>query len=348
MIYLFTGLPGHGKTLNAIKYVCENFKDRPVYHNGINGLELDWQECDPKKWFELETGAVIVIDECQRVFPNRKQGAAVPDYVEQLETNRHSGHDLIIITQHPKLMDLHVRRLVDVHRHLLRQFGTNMITQYERTGVFEPTSDNDKAKCIKKTLKLDKKYFDKYKSAEVHTVKTRVPWKIFLPVVFLGLFVATMFYFLNSKSAEAQPNEKAGDDSVTQVARSGSPFGAGKEPMTVTEYTAQLQPRIEGLAFTAPAYDELRKPQQYPWPQCVSSKLRGCKCYTQQGSRLDTSQALCHAIIERGLYDNARPPQNDSEAKTTSEDLLAVHLRASEIYSSIREERKAVLDGGHK
>jgi len=50
-ITLITGLPGHGKTL----YTLARFKEeaekagRPVFHNGINGLNiLGWQVWDPE------------------------------------------------------------------------------------------------------------------------------------------------------------------------------------------------------------------------------------------------------------------------------------------------------------
>ncbi|ENJ1724342.1 hypothetical protein AB0537_001260 [Vibrio parahaemolyticus] len=43
MIYLFTGTPGAGKTLNAIKETCEDnvFSNRPIYYNNVRCLALD-------------------------------------------------------------------------------------------------------------------------------------------------------------------------------------------------------------------------------------------------------------------------------------------------------------------
>ena len=46
--------------------------------------------------------------------------------------------------------------------------------------------------------------------------------------------------------------------------------------------TVAYVPRIEAMPETAPAYDELRKPQDFPRPQCMASKKRGCQCFSQQ------------------------------------------------------------------
>lgn len=48
MLHGFSGSPGTGKTLNAIKYIIENdhFAARPVYYHGIRVLLLDFDSCN--------------------------------------------------------------------------------------------------------------------------------------------------------------------------------------------------------------------------------------------------------------------------------------------------------------
>ena len=127
MLYLRTGLPGTGKTLFALADVKEwaDKDKRPVYYSGIKDLKVPgWIELeDATKWPDLPANAIIIIDEAQRVFRPRHTSSAVPEHVAALETHRHKGVDLVLITQHPKLLDSNVRRLVGVHRHYVRVFG---------------------------------------------------------------------------------------------------------------------------------------------------------------------------------------------------------------------------------
>ncbi|BDU45856.1 zonular occludens toxin domain-containing protein [Vibrio nigripulchritudo] len=48
MLHGFSGSPGTGKSLNAIKFIIENehFANRPVYYHGIRVLLLDYDACD--------------------------------------------------------------------------------------------------------------------------------------------------------------------------------------------------------------------------------------------------------------------------------------------------------------
>lgn len=338
MIYLITGLPGHSKTLNALKFVNEGsqFQNRPIYYHGINELTLPWVECDPKKWFQLPEGSVIVIDEAQRIFAPRKQASTVPDYVEQLETHRHGGYDLVILTQHPNFLDHHVRKLVETHHHYLRQFGTSTVFRYEKTGAFDPNSSSEKNAAVRKVLRIDSEYFGKYKSAEVHTVKRRVPLIVFLPIVFAVIAAFAGWAFLNNIQPEpAAPI--AADDAPKQMAE-GTPASFGKAAiMTGEQYAEMNLPRVPGFAFTAPIYDGLREPTEYPWPNCVNSRVRGCRCYSQQATRLDVPASECKKIIKNGIFDHAKSSGKDGAGTAPpAADLVAVHLRAAEIYESMR------------
>lgn len=340
-VFLFTGLPGHGKTLNAIRFVDTEFKDRPVYQSGIKELKLPWNDLDdPKFWFNVPDGSVVLIDECQRVFKPRQPGSTIPQYVSEFETHRHRGLDIVLITQHPNLIDAHVRRLIDTHHHLIRQFGMQASTQYTGTsGVFDPKNYHEKKDSIKKRISFDKKYFNVYKSAEIHTVKRRLPLKMFIPI-FLVIFVGSLFaVFANSMHDRVQDAEPVQSDGLPDHTPGSAPTKE-RAPLSVQEYAQQLTPRFENLPFTAPAYDELRDVKAYPWPSCVASKLRGCTCYSQQASKLNIDQATCEGIVKNGLFDNAKP---DADTSGQNIDVVAVHLKAAEIYASMTESSKRVV-----
>lgn len=149
MITLITGLPGACKTLYTLNYVKAKAEKegRPVYYNGIPELTLPWEMIDdPEKWYELPEGAIIVIDECQRVFRPRASSAAVPMHVEKFETHRHRGYDIFLITQHPMLLDGNVRRLSGQHFHCVRTFGMQRATihEWQQVGYFCPSPKNVK------------------------------------------------------------------------------------------------------------------------------------------------------------------------------------------------------------
>lgn len=95
-ITLITGKPGAGKTLAAVKMIVEDLlpTGRPIYAQ-INGLQYDAlgvlrlvaddQVQDAaarvaalRHWHELPDGAVIIIDECQDVFPREIRRRLVP------------------------------------------------------------------------------------------------------------------------------------------------------------------------------------------------------------------------------------------------------------------------------
>ena len=76
-------------------------------------------------------------------FRPRSSGSPVPDYVSELETHRHKGYDLFLITQHPMLIDGNVRKLTGKHYHVKRFLGFPKSTIHE----FEQVRDN----CDKST-----------------------------------------------------------------------------------------------------------------------------------------------------------------------------------------------------
>lgn len=69
------------------------------------------------KWPE-NNGSIVVIDEAQNIFPPRSAGSKTPEIVEWLHVHRHSGVDIILITQMPGRIDKQVRDLVGAHYHI--------------------------------------------------------------------------------------------------------------------------------------------------------------------------------------------------------------------------------------
>jgi zona occludens toxin len=322
-IELITGLPGNGKTLYAIKYVKElsEREKRPVFYSGIQlGDELKdkWTEIDPEKWFDAPTGAIIVIDECQRVFRPRSLGKEPPDYVAKLETIRHQGLNMVLITQHPLLCDASIRRLTGRHKHCIRKWGTQSSTIHEWPSVRDNCDKPAARKDSEKTpWKFDRKIYSLYKSAELHTVKRNIPKRVWMllavPFVLACAAYAVWWLTIGKKHPVAPPSAVAFQPGQVQQGSAGAEKKPWQDPVADAKaYLFNSTPRIAGLQHTAPKYDSVTQPTVAPVPEaCVASKTR-CKCYSQQGTALDVPDLLCRSIVDRGYFvdfDNSRQQQ---------------------------------------
>jgi len=308
MIYLITGLPGNGKTLYALWWVhAKALKEgRPVFYSGIKGLTLPWTEIDGDKWFDCPANAIVVIDECQRLFGVRGRGAPIPRHATELETHRHLGIDLVMITQSPMLLDNHDRSLMATHFHVVRNFGLNRATVYE----FQQCKDNvlkSRAGGIRHEWRYPKEAFSWYQSAEVHTHKARIPMRVWLLLSLPFIIVAVCWFIYARWNAkihgdDLKPGPPGSPSSLVATAERAPAAGRDRRPKTPAEYAQDFAPRIAGLAYTAPVYDEVTKPMQAPIPAaCVQSKKR-CQCYTQQGTRLEVPTKMCQDITAGGFF----------------------------------------------
>lgn len=223
MIHLITGTPGSGKTLLAVELILKNRKSeniRPLYAN-IEGLNLDELRCfkldDADQWYELPDNSIIVIDECQRWFRPRPNGSAVPECISRFETHRHQGHDIILISQHPGLIDRNIRKLVDRHQHMYRPFGLDHRKAFEWNTCNEnPEPSQNESNALKTKMKFDKDLYQYYRSASVHTGTKRYPFKqiatfvgaILFTVLLGGNFVYSKLAIANSGEPEKKPHNE--------------------------------------------------------------------------------------------------------------------------------------------
>lgn len=340
MFILRTGLQGNGKTLNTIKEVDQKAakEGRVVYYHNITGfnpqakvLQAEWIEFeDPFKWYELPLNAIIVIDEAQKFFRVRPQGAAVPEYASALETMRKQGHELHCITQNPKLIDVHFRNLCNGHIHYVRGHQGKVIKRWR----FESPVNVDKDKNSldrygeATRITIDKRYFGVYQSIQgeaEHHFKFRAPRALFL---FLGaclLLAAGGWYIYKARIApDAVETAPTAEQQVVSAVQPAQALAAAVSP---GDYVIAHTPRIPDVPSSAPIYDELTKPQTYPKPVCVSTRdeallermgskltidiykgrVHGCRCNTQQGTRLNVSFQACMNYVENGAFDPAMP-----------------------------------------
>ena len=350
MIYLITGTPGTGKTAFAVSSIINNreglFKyetedgetvDRPLYFCHIDGLDekalkahrLTEEQIQSAPLNELvPQGSVVIVDEADYAYPTRPAAKEVPPYVKTLKELRHDGFTLILMTQHPSMLDSYIRNLVGKHWHLERkQVGTKL---YE----FYRCETNIASACAAKGVtsdfyKPDKRAFKYYKSASVH-----IKFKKKLHPVFYGmgllLVCAPLFFYYSSgrfkryvgaeeqpaavaiaeTSALAQQQAAADNYSAAPPVAASMPIGAKVE---------DYRPRIANLQETAPIYDSLRQVADFPRRVACVASADSCNCYSQQATILpNISTAECRAIVKQRPFDPYRKIETQRAETTVS------------------------------
>lgn len=342
MITLITGAPGSGKTLYVVTELLKpligttvwgedddgNQKEyeRRVFTN-INQFVLDHQYIEKEgdnsirdyfKW--AKPGDFICYDEIQKSWKKRPTGSHVPDYIEHLETHRHEGIELVLMTQGTGLIDQNLIPLVGRHLHV-RRFGFlpfSMIYEWDHCSRALLYS-----KAVKKKGWIFKFWgYKLYKSSKLHIKpKSSIPTLAFVVLLALGAaayFIPSIVQRISSKNdpktATAPQNKApapnpllpAPPPSVAPVGPSAVPSmppappvpGTGFKPMTSSGQRGQpydvaaFLPVVSYDPRSAPLYDHLR--EVVTMPRIVGRicpEDEPCYCMTQQ--RTAVPQQLC-------------------------------------------------------
>lgn len=311
MIYLTTGGNGAGKTLFTLadvraQQVAEN---RPVYYHGFEALQpikdFGWLPFEPEKWQDLPDGSICVFDECQNEFPAKIQGA-LPDYINAIaQFRRKRGFDFWLVTPHPSLIHVNVRRLIESpswHRHMKRPAGADMVSQIKfavaNMNCEKPSSGASGQVSMRA---FPKEVYGWYKSASLHTGKRQIPKQVYV-LIALAVIIPALFFFaykaVMSIGTRHDPATVSG--APVDVTVSGSASGARLDPPP--DYLASYVPRVPGLPHTASRYDDVTKPVEAPYPAACISMGSKCKCYTQQGTVLPTTLDICKQVVAGGFF----------------------------------------------
>ena len=340
MLTIITGTPGAGKTLYSLDRILKEYRGdpnsdkwRPIYINGVPDLDYEFFGADhledPEKWYECPEGSVIFIDEGQRIFPQRPPSAAVPQKCREFETHRHRGFDVIVTTQDANTLDVHLRRLAGRHFHIKRTLGQELaaVLEYDHYQK-DPTDHFNKREAISTaSWKYNKKLYERYKSAEVHTVKKRYPFKLFLiPLAVLVIVGLIWFAFREMQSQLGTIQGEEVGEGIDQVTQGSFPGKSSSVDLEVDPFQLH-KPRIPGLLHTAPFYDEVFQAEVFPVPYCIIYQLAdgmrfdsGCLCQTQQGTRYQTDDATCRYWARNGFFDPTVPnPDPERERETYTE-----------------------------
>lgn len=341
-ITLLTGNPGSGKTLRVVHYVKQAVeRGEVVFVSNLNGLKLPHIPFeDPRKWRELPPGSVLVVDEAQRFFRTRR-GGDPPSYLTDMETIRHDGVRLILTTQQPDYLDTHLRGLVGLHEHLLREGGGNKVKIFRSPEVMDNVrSKKARSSYDSETWEFPTELFDLYESAQVHTVKrvlsARTKRGIVFGIIALALIVGVVFLFNRSREAYSTVNAADAPPAGARPSASGPvERRKGSETLTavekhqahnVEEYVANLRPRIPTMPWSAPVYDG-RAAVSEPRVFCMSSgagvdangdhREPGYTCITEQGTRVVMSDDGYARLVARWgePYNPFKRPPSDQQPR---------------------------------
>lgn len=327
MITLITGVPGSGKTLSVVsdlaKKVNNEWKDRKIFIEGIPELTIETTPIpeghtiqDMHVWLQYpeNNGSVVIIDEAQNVFPPRSPSVKTPPLIEWLHVHRHSGIDIILITQMPQRIDKHVRDLVGAHYHI-HKTPLGIFMRY----FWDYCAQNPRAEFANarpEVYKLDKKAFGLYKSAEIHTKiktpKSRVLYVIPIATVLFALTFYLAYKLLLGLGGKEETQNVVSENQVEQVKQTAQTASqnAGEN---IGQKLAQdqekhnlkpemLEPTVEGHPESKPIYNGVRQVKQMEFPVACVKSSNSCNCYSSQATVLkEIDKKTCIEYVENGM-----------------------------------------------
>jgi len=330
-ITLITGKPGSGKTQRVVKF-CKQAVDRGevLFVSNLEGLKLPHIPFeDPRQWKDLPAGAVLVVDEAQGFFRTRR-GGEPPKYITDMETIRHHGIRLILVTQQPDYLDAHIRGLVGQHEHLVRVDGKASTQIYRHSEVMENVrSDKARGRYDSEVWNFEPELYALYESAQVHTVKRK--WSsrgkrgmmmLAVVVVMVGLIVwRVVLKPLSDSRHVGESGHVVADVPGFAGPKPGAMARGGlgvdnlmqHTPAAKANFLAAYRPRIPEMPWSAPAYDK-RAVKAEPELFCATfgagldahgvETPASCACLTEQATRYVLPDALCRDLARKGTAYN--------------------------------------------
>lgn len=314
MITLITGAVGAGKSNALVEMLATIAVGRLVYVSGVPNLVIPHLDlADPANWHtECEPGSVIVIDEAQRIWRARRS-ATVPPGIVAMETSRHQGNDLFLVTQGPHLVDSNLRALVTRHIHI-RKTGVGR-WWYEWPECCANPSEKYKTAPISKTYRLSKKAQALYKSADIHTDQ-RVPmppivYVIAACVLGVGMLGWRAYGSVSGKLmvGEAAPPVAAASAPALAPGQTATTSGALFPPVAPAPDAVEAQPAEQGAAVAAAPH----------MLGCVAMGKR-CECIGDDLKVMTVELNACEMNAKRGGAGIPYPYSVDAMARLVGGD----------------------------
>ncbi|MEO2219458.1 hypothetical protein ABGV49_20595 [Chromobacterium vaccinii] len=156
----------------------------------------------------------------------------------------------------------------------------------------KPKSKASRDVAARKCYKLPKKAFEQYKSASLHLKQSkRIPGYVWL----LGAALVTVLAlgWLSFRNISSKMDPDAGKPAPAAQASPDAAPSLPQPTVTATSLFEAENPRLAGRPETAPAYDQMRQVRQMPQAVAFIANRHTCHAYTQQGTRIQMSEAQC-------------------------------------------------------
>lgn len=289
MITLITGVPGAGKSIKTLEIVIKALDEGRAVYTNLPGFNDPRSKVSPDDWRDTPHGSLVVYDEAQQIFPSSaKKGVSEDERVRAMETHRHTGHDLIFVTQDPALLHLNVRKLVGQHMHLHRAMGLKRATVYTWDfAVSSPNSRQEQRRADVANWFHPKKLYGKIQSATIHTHKFQLPfWPTVLlvgGVLLCGVVLWSIF----------------GRQASFAMLKGGTP-GQSLNPASLT--AAQLAPSEQApTGVRSVTANDWRAADVLPATRGCAVLTKSCRCWDGEGHQLDLDLAQCLNMANRPL-----------------------------------------------
>ncbi|WP_029529711.1 zonular occludens toxin domain-containing protein [Pseudomonas sp. S9] len=158
---------------------------------------------------------------------------------------RHQGHEVHLVTQDPRYLDVHLRRLCNGHVHYWRVFKSQQLIRFESEVVIEKVEVKSSFKdADKKTVRLDKKYFSTYTSTNAkHHFQAKLPTKFILAILVIIVAGVLTYRFYE----RYQQGKDGGAQSTQGAASNDSVVSPRKARPVMTVLLTRLRPALGRL-----------------------------------------------------------------------------------------------------
>ena len=326
--YLMVKEAEEAKKTGMYKKIYSSIRGHAELAEGITEMPDDWRTCEPD--------SLVIMDEVQKHdkfskhFSNRRDSEIV-----DLTMIRHKRIDIWMISPDPALVNSDVRNLVTQY-YWLDVVGDKTTKCYCFHKVHNRVTKSIKMQAYDEFVyKIEEKYYNLYKSTEDgkpsgrnHNFNVKL-WGFIGGMVIVVIIICLLVAFLanntkkqadnmaqiETKQNEQQPKKNENDKFGVMPALSEEECRKGvnvDKPECVAYFNKLTQTGASvGVSYnpTKP-YDDKEIQQNLTYDVTAKPVFSGCmktgnkyQAYTQQGTKLDVSQADC----ERLIRDNDRP-----------------------------------------
>lgn len=216
------------------------------------------------------------------------------------------------------------RKLAKPHVHYIRPWNMQGVRYTWDSVQNDPTTRSAKATGQRAMVTPNPEVFKLYTSTVLDTHKAKPPYKTLITLA-AALFVviggSAYAYWRMKVMTQKEIVPIVHQEQIPATSRVPISLGSSVEDSRPVWTEQTIQPRMPGNLYSAPVYDALTAPTDFPRvAACMSSEARGtCTCYTQQATPVDVPRGPCEVFVKAGAFDPWFTGRQQLESKPNSE-----------------------------